>query len=62
MYSTLKILVIVIIFQDGNQKNTLNTTSDCSLAPSINFVGVRIRGKLDSHCLKQDKVIFRFAL
>ena len=33
-------------------------TSNNSLAPSLNYIGVRSRIKFDSHCFKQDKVTF----
>ena len=34
------------------------TTSDNSLAPSLNYIGFRLRIKFDGQCLKQDKVTF----
>ena len=33
-------------------------TSDNSLVPSLNYIGVRQRIKFDGQCLKQDKVTF----
>ena len=33
-------------------------TSDNSLTPSLNYIGVRPRIKFDGQCLKQDKVTF----
>ena len=33
-------------------------TSDNSLVPSLNYIGVRPRIKFDGQCLKQDKVTF----
>ena len=33
-------------------------TSNNSLAPSLNYIGVKTRVKFDGSCLKQDKIIF----
>ena len=37
---------------------TLAATSNKSLAPLLNYTGVRPRTKFDGQCLKQDKVTF----
>ena len=43
-------------FSDESTKPPV--TSNNSLAPSLNYIGVKTRVKFDGSCLKQDKIIF----
>ena len=60
--NTLKRLAILSIFQQSkglsNERIEPLTTSGNSLAPSLNFVNARTRGKFIGICVKQDKATF----
>ena len=42
----------------SDESINLPATSDNSLTPSLDYIGVRIRVKFNGQCLKQDKVTF----